>query len=149
MEHSPAFDLCTPTSISFQETTHTDGARLTDNEELSRSLQQTEMENRMLRMSLQDKDAELELLRARERSLADCLRTGNDMVRELSEERDELEDRLRRISWYSCGGDPAWLEGGKAKPGGGRSQRNASDSSPEAKWLGSARRSPFQDEASA
>lgn len=148
---SPAFDLCTPTSISFQDTTHSDGARVTDTEELSRSLQQTEMENRMLRISLQDKVAELELLRAREQSLADCLRTGNDMVRELSEERDELEDRLRRISWYSCGGDPAWLGGG-AKPGGGGgggSQRNASDSSPEAKWLGSSRRSPFQDEASA
>lgn len=104
----------------------------------------------MLRMSLQDKVAELELLRAREQSLAHCLRTGNDMVRELSEERDELEDRLRRISWYSCGGDPAWLDGG-AKPGGGGggSQRRASNGSPEAEWLGSSRRSPFQDEASA
>lgn len=147
---SPAFDLCTPTSISFQESTPADGARVTDHEELSRSLQKTEMENRMLRMSLQDKVAELELLRAREQSLADCLRTGNDMVRELSEERDELEDRLRRISWYSCGGDPAWLDG-EAKPGGegGGNQRRASDGSPEAKWLGSLRRSPFQDEASA
>lgn len=150
IEHSPAFDLCTPTSIFFQESMPADGARVTDNNEgLSRSLQQTEMENRMLRMSLQDKDAELELLRARERSLADCLRTGNDMVRELSEERDELEDRLRRISWYSCNGDPAWLGGGAKSGGGGGSQRNASDSSPEAKWLGSARRSPFQDEVSA
>ena len=147
---SPAFDLCTPTSISFQEATPADGAHVTDHEELSRSLQKTEMENRMLRMSLQDKVAELELLRAREQSLAHCLRTGNDMVRELSEERDELEDRLRRISWYSCGGDPAWLDGG-AKPGGGGggSQRRASNGSPEAEWLGSSRRSPFQDEASA
>ncbi|GAA5869146.1 hypothetical protein JCM3774_003964 [Rhodotorula dairenensis] len=151
---SPVFDLWTPSSSSHsQPATFAVQPHAVDNEEhLSRSLQATETENRLLRVSLQDKEAELEHLRARERSLADCLRTGNDMVRELSEERDELEERLRRISWYSCGGDPAWLDGGGGR--GGKSRRaqdrrtaaNSARSSPEAKWLGSSGTSPSDDD---
>lgn len=148
---SPAFDLCTPTSTSHSQATTFDGllgrVDVKQEGEPSGSLQTTETENRLLRLSLQDKEAELELLRARERSLADCLRTGNDMVRELSEERDELEERLRRISWYSCGGDPAWLSsGGKSRGARDRRSATSAHSSPEAKCVGTFTRSPSDDE---
>ncbi|GAA5991765.1 hypothetical protein JCM10908_001130 [Rhodotorula pacifica] len=145
MPHSPAFDLCTPTAASQQQVGADGSAKIHDNQDLSRSLLATEMENRMLRMSLQEKEAELEHLRAHKESLAECLRTGNDMVRELSEERDELEERLRRISWYSRGGDPAWLGGGvRPERRGNRSTPSAE--SIERRWSSTSRRSPFQDQ---
>lgn len=145
---SPAFDLSAPLTA-----THTGGSASAPNlakappspELLARSLELAQLENDHLRRTLDRQEKELGLLRAREATLADCLETGGKMVRELSEERDELQERLRRISWYSTGGDPAWLS---PKPPSTRSNSATSGSSLETKWLGGSRKSRFEDEAS-
>ncbi|BGP57154.1 serine/threonine-protein kinase gin4 [Rhodotorula sphaerocarpa] len=141
-QESPAFDLCTPT-LEIRQDLRDESL---DGNDLQRVLRDVQAENARLRQSLLQKDHEVDLLRAREETLAECLATGNKMVRELSEERDEYEERLRRISWYSSGGDPDWL---RVRNESVKSRESATRGGSEAQWLSGSRRSRFEDEVSA
>lgn len=69
--------------------------------DLEIELKKAELENRILRAELEAKDGELDLLRRREKSLSLCIENGNEVVRELSAEREELEEEIRRLSFDS------------------------------------------------
>ncbi|BGP02178.1 putative serine/threonine-protein kinase HSL1 [Rhodotorula toruloides] len=69
--------------------------------DLEIELKKAELENRILRAELEAKDGELDVLRRREKSLSLCIESGNEVVRELSAEREELEEEIRRLSFDS------------------------------------------------
>ncbi|CDR44970.1 hypothetical protein NBRC10512_004563 [Rhodotorula toruloides] len=69
--------------------------------DLEIELKKAELENRILRAELEAKDGELDVLRRREKSLSLCIESGNEVVRELSAEKEELEEEIRRLSFDS------------------------------------------------
>ncbi|GEM10455.1 serine/threonine protein kinase Ckk4 [Rhodotorula toruloides] len=69
--------------------------------DLEIELKKAELQNRILRAELEAKDGELVILRRREKSLSLCIENGNQVVRELSAEREELEEEIRRLSFDS------------------------------------------------
>ncbi|BGP34211.1 serine/threonine-protein kinase gin4 [Rhodotorula toruloides] len=69
--------------------------------DLEIELKKAELENRIFRAELEAKDGELDILRRREKSLSLCIESGNEVVRELSAEKEELEEEIRRLSFDS------------------------------------------------
>ncbi|GAA5823820.1 hypothetical protein JCM11251_003309 [Rhodosporidiobolus azoricus] len=67
--------------------------------DLNAQLRKVELENKLLHAAVEARDDELELLRRQERRLTQCVESGEEVVRELSKEREELEDLVRELDW--------------------------------------------------
>ncbi|GAA5915645.1 hypothetical protein JCM6882_002372 [Rhodosporidiobolus microsporus] len=67
--------------------------------DLASRLLHVELENKLLHAAVEARDDELERLRRQERRLTSCVESGEQVVRELSAEREELEELVRALDW--------------------------------------------------
>ncbi|GAA6005120.1 uncharacterized protein JCM10292_005576 [Rhodotorula paludigena] len=114
--------------------------------DLELDLKRVALENRLLRSALEDRDDEIVVLRRRAGRLEECVREGEGLVGELSREREELEEKCRRVSWAgsaSTAGESSMGPGGRTP-----SLYSVHSSAGGTDWLGGMHaRGRFADEA--
>ncbi|GAA5969539.1 hypothetical protein JCM11641_008149 [Rhodosporidiobolus odoratus] len=74
-------------------------AALRRQRDLEAELRKVQLENKLLQAAVEARDDELQLLRRSERRLTQCVEKGESVVKELSAEREELEELVRRLDW--------------------------------------------------
>ncbi|BGP18644.1 serine/threonine-protein kinase gin4 [Rhodosporidiobolus nylandii] len=74
-------------------------AALRRQRDLEADLRKVQLENKLLQAAIEARDDELELLRRSERRLTRVVSSSEQVVRELSAEREELEELVRRLDW--------------------------------------------------
>ncbi|GAA5856669.1 hypothetical protein JCM8547_005922 [Rhodosporidiobolus lusitaniae] len=66
---------------------------------LESELRKTQLENKLLVAAVEARDDELAFLRRSESRLSRCLQSGEEVVQELTREREELEEMVRGLEW--------------------------------------------------
>ncbi|GAA6004053.1 hypothetical protein JCM10207_006534 [Rhodosporidiobolus poonsookiae] len=117
-------------------------ASLRKQRDLESDLAKMRLENKLLVAAVEARDDELDRLRRSERRLTSCVESGEGVIRELSAERDQLEDLVQRLDWEKCRSFFA-----DAEDGGGMTDGEGEEEAPEVKdrkakedaWLASLR----------